>query len=143
MRTITILLVFLLAGCVSAKPEPSQSQRPVLLDTVVFLETPSHVYDEAYTLAFEHGFQIAYSSPEERMLVMELPSPDAIFKVGPDWIQRVEIFVREREARGVLYLRYYSYDPDDGDVRVVEDDREVAASFLSALRRRLMPPSEP
>ena len=143
MRTATILLVFLLAGCTSTKPEPSQSQRPVLLDTVVFPETPGYVYDEAYTLAFELGFQIAYASQEERMIVMELPSPDALFKVGTDWVQRVEIFVRERKAAGVLYLRYYSYDPDDGDVRVVEEDRAVAADFLTALRRRLMPPSEP
>ena len=143
MRTVTILLVLLLAGCVSSKPKPTQTQRPVLLDTVVFPETPGYVYDEAYTLAFELGFQIAYASQEERMIVMELPNPDAIFKIGPDWIQRVEIYVRERQAAGVFYIRYYSYDPDDGDVRVMEEDREVAAEYLSALRRRLMPPSEP
>ena len=143
MRTGTVLLIFVLAGCASSKPEPVQSQRPVLLDKVVFQIEPYRVYDEVYTLAFEQGFQIAYASQEERMLVMELPNSDALFKVGKDWIQRVEVFVRDQQGRGVCYVRYYSYDPGDGDVRVVEADREVAATFLAALKQRLAPPSAP
>ena len=143
MRTGTVLLVFLLAGCVASKPEVSQSQRPVLLDKVDFRTGPGFVYDEVYTLAFEHGFQIAYASQEERMLVMELPTPDAVFKVGKDWIQRVEVYVRDQNASGVCYLRYYSYNPEDGSVRVVDADREVAEAFLGSLKRRLMPASAP
>ena len=126
MRTGTILLIFVLAGCVVTKPEPVQSQRPVLLDKVDFRVNPGVVYDEAYTLAFEHGFQIAYASQEERLLVIELPTPSTLLDIATAWVQRVEVFVRDQAASGVCYVRYYSYDPEDGDVRVVEADREIA-----------------
>ena len=144
MRTGTIRLVFLLAGCTATRPDPVQLQRPVLLDKVDFRTNPGFVYDEAYTLAFEQGFQIVYSSQQERMLVMELPSADALFKIGKDWIQRVEIFVRDDNASGICYVRYYSYDPEDGNIRVVEADRAVAEAFLAVMKQRLLPPaSEP
>ena len=143
MRPGTMLLVLWLAGCVSTKPDPAQSQRPVLLDTVVFQVNPSDVYNEAFTLAFEQGYQISYASQEEMMLVIDLPSPSALLDIGTAWVQRIGILVRNQEARGVLYLRYSSYDPEDGDVRVVEADREIAEVFLSTLKQRLRHEAEP
>ena len=77
------------------------------------------------------------------MLVIELPTPSALFDIGKNWVQRIEILVRDREASGVCYVRYYSYNPGDGGVRVVDADRAVAEAFFVALKQRLMPASTP
>lgn len=142
MRLVTVLLVVFLAGCgaVESATTPPPTHRPGLLDTVTFNEAAWIVYDEAFTVAFQQGYQIVYSSRDELLLEFELPSPSRI--LGTEWVHRLGILVREHDGLALLYTRYQSIDPDDGSMRVSPGDREIAEAFLETLKQRLTISSE-
>ena len=142
MRTVTVLLMILLAGCSAIQESALRSITPGLLDPVTFQEEAAVVYDEVFLLAFERGYQIIYASREEMMLEIDLPTKNPQL-FGTDWVHRVAVLVRDRDGHSILHTRYHSYDPEDGNLRVVEGDREVAEAFLAALVQRLTPATAP
>ena len=74
MRTITVLLVLVLAGCSVTKQRPARSVISGVLEAVVFEEAAATVYEEAFTLAFARGYQIDYASPEEGVIEVDVSS---------------------------------------------------------------------
>ena len=142
MRTITVLSIFLMAGCSTIQESTLRSITPGLLVPATFQEEAAVVYDEVFLLAFERGYQISYASREEMMLEIDLPTKNAqIF--GTDWVHRVAVLVRDRDGHSILHTRYHSYDPEDGNLRVVDSDHTVAAAFRTALLQRLTPTAQP
>ena len=137
MRTVTVLLVVVMAGCSVTKPRPARSIVSGVLEAVFFEEEAAVVYDAAFTLAFSRGYQINYASQEEAMIEVDLPTQAGL--LGTDWVHRVAVLVRTQDGRSVVYTRYHSYDPEKGTLRAVEADRWVAEAFLEALSQRLTP----
>ena len=146
MRVATVFLAVFLAvvaaGCSAIQQSELRSMTPSLLPTASFEEAAAAVYDEVFLLAFERGYQIIYASREELLVEIDLPTKNTNL-LGTDWVHRVAMLVRDKAGKSMVHTRYHSYDPEDGNLRVVSEDREVALAFFTALTERLTPVAAP
>lgn len=126
------LSLFLLVGCASLG---EMRERPEALEPVPVEAPPRRAYDEALTMAFDRGYNIAYANDEERLIELDALDRRLVF---PDRVRRIDLFVRERQGQTYVHARVHSFesgDPNDIDVR--DEDREAARRLIDALVARL------
>lgn len=129
---LLIAALILFSGCASLF---STADRPESLDPVPVEAPPYRVYDEALALAFDRGWNILYTSEEERLI--ELDRLERGFLQTPR-VQRLDILVRESGGRSYIHARYHSFTRDNPDAIAVEgDDRAMARAFVDDLVERL------
>lgn len=129
-------LIFL-AGCTSLF---TTADRPESLDPVPVDASPYVAYDEALALAFDRGWNILYTSEEER--IIELDRIDSGF-LQSSRVRRLDILVRERGGQSYIHARYHSFTRDNPDAISVErEDRRTAQDFVDELVNRLTETAE-
>ena len=129
---LALSLLFLATGCAVLG---GMRERPEALEPVPVDASPRRTYDEALTVAFDRGYNIAYANDEERLIELDALDRRLFFA---DRIRRIDLFVRERRGQTYIHARLHSFesgDPNDIDVR--EEDREAARRLLDALAARL------
>ena len=137
MRFPTLLcLLFLGAGCATlfSTNEKPQSLEPATLDAA-----PDRVYNRALALAFDGGWNIVYSSGEERLI--ELDRVERRF-LRETRVRRLDVLVQpagtEARPQSRVRIRYHSFAlSDPARLGVQEADRAEAEAFLAALQRRV------
>ena len=133
---VLLCLLFLVAGCATLFPanEEPQSLEPVALDAA-----PDRVYDRALALAFDGGWNITYSSNEER--IIELDRVERRF-LRETRVQRLDVLIQDAGGgtlpQSRVRLRYHSFAlGDPARLSVQEADREEAEAFAEALQKRV------
>lgn len=127
-----VLSLFLLAGCAALG---EMRERPEALEPVPVDASPRRTYDEALTVAFDRGYNIAYANDEERLLELDALDRRLVFA---DRVRRLDLFVRERQGQTYVHARVHSFESNDpNDIEVRDEDREAARRFVDALAARL------
>lgn len=134
---LPIAALILLSGCTSLF---TTADRPEALDPAPVDVSPYVAYDEALALAFDQGWNILYTSEEER--IIELDRIDSGF-LQSSRVRRLDILVRERGGQSYIHARYHSFTRDNPDAISVErEDRRTAQDFVDELVNRLTETAE-
>lgn len=127
-----------LAGCATTSPFAS-AERPEVLDPFRLDRTPDATYQAAMALAFDRGYNIAYSVREEGLIEMDRADERFLLETR---VRRLDVLIQPLDtlgrAQSLVRVRYQSFPVDDPARTAVQDaDREAAIAFAEGLRQRI------
>lgn len=140
MRLFSLVLTtcLLIAGCATTLPFTA-NERPESLDPFRLDLPPVEAYERAMALAFDRGFNIAYSARAEGLI--EMDRLDRRF-LRETRVRRLDVLIQPAdtlaEDQSLVRIRYQSFPPENpAHIGVQDEDREAAEAFAQALRQRV------